>query len=121
MKNIASLIYVMLLLSSYTLPTSDAVVTINMARPGFQISEGLYGIFIEDINEASDGGLYAEMIKNRSFEDDILPLGYTAEDNVLVSPLTCNHVNGQMVQVKNRWDAQSVPGGPFCLRIQNMK
>ena len=110
MKNIASLISVMLLLSSYTLPTSDAVVTINMARPGFQISEGLYGIFIEDINEASDGGLYAEMIKNRSFEDGILPLGYTAEGNVLVSPLTCNHVNGQMVQVKNRWDAQSVPG-----------
>ncbi|HOQ13499.1 MAG TPA: alpha-L-arabinofuranosidase, partial [Bacillota bacterium] len=28
----------------------------------------LYGIFFEDINHAADGGLYAEMIQNRSFE-----------------------------------------------------
>lgn len=32
------------------------------------ISDTLYGLFIEDINFAVDGGLYAEMIKNRSFE-----------------------------------------------------
>ncbi|MGN0297986.1 MAG: carbohydrate binding domain-containing protein, partial [Lachnospiraceae bacterium] len=33
-----------------------------------QISDLLYGIFLEDINFAVDGGLYAELIKNRSFE-----------------------------------------------------
>lgn len=33
-----------------------------------EISDTLYGIFFEDINFAVDGGLYAEMIKNRSFE-----------------------------------------------------
>ena len=32
------------------------------------ISEKLFGIFLEDINHAVDGGLYAEMIKNRSFD-----------------------------------------------------
>ena len=32
------------------------------------ISEILYGIFLEDINFAVDGGLYAEKVKNRSFE-----------------------------------------------------
>lgn len=32
------------------------------------ISDTLYGIFLEDINHALDGGLYAELIKNRSFE-----------------------------------------------------
>ena len=32
------------------------------------ISDILYGIFIEDINFAADGGLYAEMVQNRSFE-----------------------------------------------------
>ncbi len=34
----------------------------------YDISDTLYGIFLEDINFALDGGLYAEMIKNRSFE-----------------------------------------------------
>ncbi len=34
----------------------------------YQISDMLYGIFLEDINFALDGGMYAELIKNRSFE-----------------------------------------------------
>jgi alpha-L-arabinofuranosidase len=33
-----------------------------------QISSGLFGVFFEDINYAADGGLYAEMVQNRSFE-----------------------------------------------------
>lgn len=33
-----------------------------------KISDTLYGLFLEDINYAVDGGLYAELIKNRSFE-----------------------------------------------------
>ena len=32
------------------------------------ISTDLFGIFFEDINFAADGGLYAEMVQNRSFE-----------------------------------------------------
>ena len=34
------------------------------------ISPRLYGIFYEDINHAADGGIYAELIRNRSFEDN---------------------------------------------------
>lgn len=34
----------------------------------YEISDTLYGLFLEDINYAVDGGLYAELIKNRSFE-----------------------------------------------------
>ena len=34
------------------------------------VSPDLYGIFFEDINNAADGGIYAELIRNRSFEDD---------------------------------------------------
>lgn len=33
-----------------------------------QISENLFGIFFEDLNYAADGGLYAELVQNRSFE-----------------------------------------------------
>ena len=40
-------------------------------RPaGIKISPTLYGIFFEEINRAGEGGLYAEMLQNRSFEDD---------------------------------------------------
>ena len=35
---------------------------------GNKINEGMIGLFFEDINYAADGGLYAEMIENRSFE-----------------------------------------------------
>lgn len=37
-------------------------------KPGASISPTMYGLFFEDINYGADGGLYAEMIKNRSFE-----------------------------------------------------
>ncbi len=50
---------------------NKSAVTINADRPGIAISQNLYGIFFEDINHAADGGLYAESIRNRSFEDNI--------------------------------------------------
>lgn len=37
-------------------------------KKGVAISEGMIGLFYEDINYSSDGGLYAELIENRSFE-----------------------------------------------------
>ena len=40
----------------------------NVSRLGAEIQPTMYGIFIEDINFAADGGLYAELVKNRSFE-----------------------------------------------------
>lgn len=40
----------------------------NVSRPGAEIQPTMYGIFFEDINFAADGGLYAELVKNRSFE-----------------------------------------------------
>lgn len=41
---------------------------IQTKKLGAPIQSTMYGIFFEDINYAADGGLYAEMIKNRSFE-----------------------------------------------------
>ena len=42
--------------------------TVQANKPGAQVQKTMYGIFFEDINYAADGGLYAEMVKNRSFE-----------------------------------------------------
>lgn len=46
----------------------NAEVTVHLNRPGITISPVLYGVFYEDINYAADGGLYAELVQNRSFE-----------------------------------------------------
>jgi alpha-N-arabinofuranosidase len=41
-------------------------ITIDVSNPGVDISPTMYGIFFEDINFGADGGLYAELVKNRS-------------------------------------------------------
>ncbi|MNF31066.1 Extracellular exo-alpha-L-arabinofuranosidase precursor [compost metagenome] len=41
-----------------------------------KIQPTMYGVFFEDINFAADGGLYAEMIKNRSFEFEAPLMGW---------------------------------------------
>ncbi|GGG08033.1 alpha-L-arabinofuranosidase C-terminal domain-containing protein [Paenibacillus abyssi] len=51
----------------------SAKVTIHADRKLFPVSPTLYGLFFEEINHAGDGGLYAELIRNRSFEDTIVP------------------------------------------------
>ena len=42
------------------------------SQKGVDIQDGMIGLFFEDINYAADGGLYAEMIENRSFETRVL-------------------------------------------------
>ena len=46
--------------------TNEMVIKTN--KPGAEIQPTMYGLFFEDINYAADGGLYAELVKNRSFE-----------------------------------------------------
>lgn len=42
-------------------------ITVNEKKETAKLGD-LYGIFFEDINHAADGGLYAELVRNRSFE-----------------------------------------------------
>ena len=51
-------------------PASADTLTVYADQPVHAVSPTLYGIFIEDINCAVDGGLYAELLKNRSFENE---------------------------------------------------
>ena len=54
----------------------------------FPVAPDLYGLFFEDISRAGDGGLYPEMLRNRSFEDSLMPEGCVSEDGgkTFVSP-----------------------------------
>lgn len=55
---------------------------IDTSKAGAPIPSTMYGIFFEDINYAADGGLYAELIKNRSFEFPNNFAGWTISGNV---------------------------------------
>ena len=48
---------------------AQVTIDIDANQRGPKISPTHYGIFFEDINHAADGGIYAELIRNRSFED----------------------------------------------------
>ena len=48
-----------------------ATVTLDLAAPEKPSSPNLYGLMIEDIGHSIDGGLYAELIQNRDFKDDL--------------------------------------------------
>lgn len=55
--------------ASMTLAVSAAsTMTIHADQPGAKINPAMWGVFFEDINFGADGGLYAELVKNRGFE-----------------------------------------------------
>lgn len=54
--------------ANYDPDNANYELNINAAEEMHDISDLLFGIFFEDINFAADGGLYAEMVQNRSFE-----------------------------------------------------
>ena len=60
------------------------VIDVNTKKLGAPIQSTMYGIFFEDINYAADGGLYGELVKNRSFEFPQHLMGWQAFGDVEV-------------------------------------
>lgn len=65
--------YLILLFTSFCISLSAVAQTahqfdIETRKLGVEIASTMYGIFFEDVNFGADGGLYAELVKNRSFE-----------------------------------------------------
>lgn len=75
--------------------------TIQAADPGKPISPDLFGIFFEDLNYAADGGLYAELIQNRSFE-------YSPTEQADWHPLKC-------------WELQKRGGGDGSIGVADVR
>ncbi len=72
-----SIILLTPLLCAASVWAGTATVTIDATKRGPVINPRMYGIFLEEINTAVDGGLYAELIRNRGFEDAKPPEGFT--------------------------------------------
>ncbi len=78
--------------TAYNTEESDYTLNIDAGDEIHDISDLLFGIFFEDINFAADGGLYAEMVANRSFEYTEIAAGD--------SLYAWNSVGGADLQVK---------------------
>jgi alpha-N-arabinofuranosidase len=85
-------------------------ITVQADKPGAQISPTMWGIFFEDINFGADGGLYAELVKNRSFEFPDAMMGWSecrkqGADGILsirdVSPLNPANTHYLRIETKN--------------------
>lgn len=84
------------------LQAQQHVMTVDVSRPTAQINSAMYGIFFEDINFGADGGLYAELVKNRSFEFPQPFVGWTPFGNVSVQDAQpCFDRNPHYVRIVN--------------------
>ena len=88
-KNI--LTFSLALMSAASFADSNSRVYIDVAQKGADIPESMYGIFFEEINHAGDGGLYAEMLQNRGFEEHVIPGGMTYQDGRACAPHEPNY------------------------------
>jgi len=92
--------------------TADANVTTA------EMSDTLYGLFFEDINYGADGGLYAELLQNRSFEyEDILNPRVTDHYNGWGFNLSAGAAGTATVQTENPLNANN----PTYMRVNCQK
>ena len=73
---------------------AQSVFEFSTSQRGPILSPLQYGIFYEEINHGGDGGLYAELIRNRSFEDNTTaPDGWQKFGDVSVEMVSTNLLN----------------------------
>ncbi len=82
MRNYKILTCAFALMVSLTSTAQSNVMTVDTKKAGAPIQNTMYGLFFEDINYAADGGLYGELVKNRSFEFPQAFMGWQTFGNV---------------------------------------
>lgn len=118
MKQLLTSLTALLLVSGGCTPEEEpeATIRIDLARRGADIPASMYGIFFEEINHAGDGGLYAELIQNRGFEDSSVPEGYTVKGDRIFPPADrTNHLTGARPHpdLSFRWNPDPIPAWRF--------
>jgi len=91
-------------------PVTEGKIVVDMANRGADVPSSMYGVFFEEINHGGDGGLYAEMVQNRSFEEKEVPAGYSVEGNRLRPAPVKNHLTGKTSGETYRWSEEECPG-----------
>lgn len=113
MKKVKRLVYllisVLLLISCDSSQGFSEEIVINLQKRKADISPSMYGVFFEEINHAGDGGLYAELVQNRSFEEKEMPLGFFAERDKLLPKPVKYHLTGEVRKRSYRWNTAEIP------------
>ena len=78
------LILLLVITTNIVVAQSGKVYTIKANELKAEIQPTMYGVFFEDINLGADGGIYAELIKNRSFEFTMPLMGWTIKQKQFV-------------------------------------
>src|SRR5688572_6818222 len=68
MKKTIALVLAVMTFVSVSFSQQTHTLVVKAAQPTATIQPTMWGVFFEDINLGADGGIYAEMVKNRSFE-----------------------------------------------------
>lgn len=112
----------------YVMPEGVASYTLNIDSNGrlFDVSDMLFGLFFEDINHGADGGLYAELIENRSFQYTMPLNEWTINDLISsevvvkdINPLNTNNNNYLNVTVKDGEEVKIFNDGYKGITIKN--
>jgi alpha-N-arabinofuranosidase len=81
-------------------------VFVDMGTRGVDIPPSMYGVFFEEINHAGDGGLYAELLQNRGFEEQDVPRGCTYKDGAVYAPHAVNYYYNGYSDWHIGWDLE---------------
>lgn len=88
--------------------STDQTLAIDYSKRGAKVSPKMYGIFFEEINHSGDGALYAELIRNRNFEEHVIPSGTTYKDGFVHTPHSKNYMTGEYSDWKVAWNPDSL-------------
>ncbi len=107
---------------------SPASITVDVSKPGAKISPSLWGIFFEDINHSTDGGIYPELVRNRSFEDGEEPVSWKLVNTpggkseiTIDSSRPLNPLNRHCLRVKLDGSATLVNEGYWGMAVKKGK
>ena len=109
---ISTVVAISVLGLSSTGQSTKSGIIVQVDRPVAEVQPTMWGVFFEDINLGADGGIYAELIKNRSFEFYKPMMGW----KILGKPLT----EGDFLVV-NRQKTDSANPRFLCVTLHNNK
>ncbi|KAB2641944.1 MAG: alpha-L-arabinofuranosidase [Verrucomicrobia bacterium] len=125
MKNTATWTATVLLACAAAV-AAQGTITVGVDKPGVRVSPTLWGIFFEDINLSADGGLYAELVRNRSFEDSdqaeswVIKAGGTAKAEMTVvadQPVSATNPHSLKVTVSGSGSAGVANSGYYGMSV----
>ena len=115
--------------TALNLVAAPAKITVQVDKPGHTIAPTLWGLFFEDINLSADGGIYPELVRNRSFEDAETAADWkiTGAVATIDSSKPLNSFNRKSLRLKTSgaftlanegyWGMNAVKGDTYTLKL----